>query len=85
MYMGIIILTLNPSVTLQICIPGILYIAAYSFSYWSSLVTQDEVSLLAQVFGDSFLHGGRPADGPRYVDPQDLLSETTVDPYIPLR
>lgn len=36
------------------------------------------------VFGDSFLHGGREGVGlPAYVDPQTLLSEPTVDPYVP--
>ena len=40
-------------------------------------------SLPLQVFGDSFLHGGREGTGPRYVDPQELLSKTTVDPYVP--
>ncbi len=36
------------------------------------------------VWGDNFLHGGRPGQGlPAYVDPQDLLSESTVDPYVP--
>lgn len=35
-------------------------------------------------FGDSFLHGGsRPTTPPRYIDPQELLSAPTVDPYIP--
>ena len=39
-----------------------------------------------KVFGESFLHGGQPGvGGARYVDPQDLLSAPTVDPYIPLR
>lgn len=39
-----------------------------------------------QVFGDSFVHGGRPGSGPPpYVDPQELLSESTVDPYVPYR
>ena len=40
-------------------------------------------SLPLQVFGDSFLHGGREGTGPRYVDPQELLSKTTVDPNVP--
>ncbi|PNW72977.1 hypothetical protein CHLRE_14g614000v5 [Chlamydomonas reinhardtii] len=36
------------------------------------------------VFGDNFLHGGRPAvSPPRYIDPEALLSEPTVDPYVP--
>ncbi|KAG2447647.1 hypothetical protein HYH02_007565 [Chlamydomonas schloesseri] len=36
------------------------------------------------VFGDNFLHGGRPATSPpRYIDPEALLSEPTVDPYVP--
>ena len=39
---------------------------------------------LLQTFGDSFLHGGsRPATPPRYIDPQELLSAPTVDPYVP--
>jgi hypothetical protein len=42
-------------------------------------------TLLSQVFGDSFIHGGRPGSGPVYVDPQVLLSNPTVDPYVPLR
>lgn len=38
------------------------------------------------VFGDSFLHGGRPGSGPPpYVEPEALLSAPTVDPYIPFR
>ncbi|KXZ51814.1 hypothetical protein GPECTOR_11g255 [Gonium pectorale] len=36
------------------------------------------------VFGDNFLHGGRtPSGPPRYIDPELLLSEPTVDPYVP--
>lgn len=39
----------------------------------------------------TFLHGGRPQgmiydrpeDNPKYMDPASLLSEQTVDPYIP--
>lgn len=38
---------------------------------------------LLQVFGDNFVHGGRPGTGPKYVDPQELLSSPTVDPYVP--
>ena len=49
------------------------------------LCTDDICFCLEQVFGDSFLHGGRPGTGPRYVDPEELLSTTTVDPYIPFR
>lgn len=36
------------------------------------------------VFGESFVHGGDRQSGvPAYVDPQTLLSEPTVDPYVP--
>lgn len=36
------------------------------------------------VMGDSFVHGGDSRSGlPAYVDPAELLSEPTVDPYIP--
>lgn len=36
------------------------------------------------VMGDHFVHGGDSASGPpAYVDPETLLSEPTVDPYIP--
>lgn len=38
---------------------------------------------MLQVFGDNFVHGGRPGTGPKYVDPQELLSSPTVDPYVP--
>lgn len=35
-------------------------------------------------FGDHFVHGGDRSSGPpAYVDPNLLLSEPTVDPYIP--
>lgn len=35
-------------------------------------------------FGDNFVHGGDRSSGPpAYVDPNLLLSEPTVDPYIP--
>jgi hypothetical protein len=37
-------------------------------------------------FGDSFVHGGdRNAGPPAYVDPEVLLSEPTVDPFIPFQ
>lgn len=37
-------------------------------------------------FGDSFVHGGRPGSGPPpYIDPQELLSAPTVDPYVTFR
>lgn len=43
-------------------------------------------TLVYVVFGDSFLHGGVAGAGPPpYVDPERLLSETTVDPYITYR
>ncbi|GFR51509.1 hypothetical protein Agub_g13924 [Astrephomene gubernaculifera] len=45
------------------------------------------------VFGPNFVHGGRPVTSsssngsgtnrPSYIDPERLLSEPTVDPYIP--
>ncbi|GLI66003.1 hypothetical protein VaNZ11_009614 [Volvox africanus] len=36
------------------------------------------------VFGTSFLHGGREMTSPpTYLDPDRLLSEPTVDPYVP--
>jgi hypothetical protein len=34
-------------------------------------------------FGDNFVHGGDRGALPAYVDPETLLSEPTVDPYIP--
>lgn len=42
------------------------------------------------VFGDKFLHSfeGSPAPTygtPSYIDPEKLLSEPSVDPYIPFR
>lgn len=41
--------------------------------------------LVQQVFGDAFVHSGRPSTGPPpYIDPQELLSEPTVDPMIPM-
>jgi hypothetical protein len=39
-----------------------------------------------QGFGEGFIHSGNPANSvPSYVDPYDLLSEPTVDPYYPVR
>eukprot|EP00877_Chromochloris_zofingiensis_P002515 jgi/Chrzof1/12264/Cz06g27200.t1 len=36
------------------------------------------------VMGDSFVHGGSNTSGPpAYIDPETLLSEPTIDPYIP--
>lgn len=36
------------------------------------------------VFGDSFVHRGQANTGPRpYIDAERLLSESTVDPYVP--
>jgi hypothetical protein len=41
--------------------------------------------LIYNVFGDAFVHGGRPGSGPSpYVDPDALLNEPTVDPMVPL-
>lgn len=37
-----------------------------------------------QVFGDSFVHSGRPSSGPPVYDPQELLAEPTVDPMVPM-
>jgi hypothetical protein len=38
------------------------------------------------VFGDHFVHGGDSSySRPTYIDPETLLSEPTVDPYIPYR
>mmetsp|Transcript_18804 Transcript_18804/g.32087 ORF Transcript_18804/g.32087 Transcript_18804/m.32087 type:complete len:202 (+) Transcript_18804:55-660(+) len=38
------------------------------------------------VFGDTFLHTGAERSGQRtYIDPQRLLSEPTVDPYVQFR
>lgn len=37
------------------------------------------------VFGDAFVHGGRPSTGPPpYIDPELLLAEPTADPMVPL-
>ena len=37
------------------------------------------------VFGDNFVHSGRPATSPPvYYDPDALLAEPTVDPMVPL-
>jgi hypothetical protein len=37
-------------------------------------------------FGDSFVHGGdRNSGPPAYVDPEVLLGEPTVDPFIPFQ
>ncbi|GLC54237.1 hypothetical protein PLESTB_000838400 [Pleodorina starrii] len=36
------------------------------------------------VFGTNFVHGGREMSSPpTYIDPERLLSEPTVDPYVP--
>lgn len=37
-----------------------------------------------QLFGDNFVHQGTPGTGPRYIDPDVLLNEPTVDPMIPM-
>jgi hypothetical protein len=38
------------------------------------------------VFGEHFVHGGDTSySRPAYIDPETLLSEPTVDPYIPYR
>mmetsp|Transcript_10728 Transcript_10728/g.66154 ORF Transcript_10728/g.66154 Transcript_10728/m.66154 type:complete len:190 (+) Transcript_10728:2279-2848(+) len=37
------------------------------------------------LFGDAFVHTGVPLEGPStYLDPDVLLQEPTVDPYVPL-
>ena len=37
------------------------------------------------VFGESFVHGGRPGSGPPpYISPELLLNEPTADPMVPL-
>jgi hypothetical protein len=52
------------------------FIVAISLAFWG----------IFAVFGDQFVHGGASGTGPPpYVDPQELLSEPTVDPYIPYR
>ncbi|MEW5319912.1 MAG: hypothetical protein WDW38_011026 [Sanguina aurantia] len=38
-----------------------------------------------EAFGDGFIHGGVPNSQPLYMDPQELLSKPTVDPYISFR
>jgi hypothetical protein len=49
----------------------------------AGLSYQSRVSL-PQVLGDKFVHYGRPVSGaPRYIDPDLLLNEPSVDPYIP--
>lgn len=40
--------------------------------------------LINTVFGDEFVHGGRPGGPPPYLDPDALLNEPTVDPMVPL-
>ncbi|KAG2491112.1 hypothetical protein HYH03_010556 [Edaphochlamys debaryana] len=35
------------------------------------------------MFGDSFVHGGRVGSAPTYIDPEKLLSEQTVDQFVP--
>ena len=36
------------------------------------------------VFGDAFVHGGRPGAGlPSYIDPNELLAEPAVDARVP--
>jgi hypothetical protein len=48
--------------------------------------TQPHPFFRAQLFGESFVHGGRPDSGPpAYVDPDVLLSASTVDRYIPFQ
>lgn len=38
------------------------------------------------LFGEHFVHGGDSSySRPAYIDPETLLSEPTVDPYIPYR
>lgn len=39
---------------------------------------------VSQVFGESFVHGGRTASGVPTYDPTELLNEPTVDPMIPM-
>jgi len=41
-------------------------------------------SLCSQVFGDLFVHSGTATSLPIYYDPNELLSEPTVDPMIPM-
>ena len=36
-----------------------------------------------QVLGDKFVHYGRAGTGPRHIDPELLLNEPAIDPYIP--
>lgn len=41
--------------------------------------------LFTSLLGDSFVHGGTPSNGQPMYDPNELLSEPTADPMIPLR
>ena len=43
-------------------------------------------SLSCQVWGNSFIHGGRSSYTPRVVDPYELLAQPSArDPMVPLR
>ena len=81
---------LIPRAKLLVQLGGGLFLAFLPFMAVFSLL----FTLIFYAFPDgTFVHGGRPAnviydrpqDNPSYLDPAKLLSEPTIDPYIPLR
>jgi hypothetical protein len=65
----------------------LLQLGATSFLAFGPFILFVLVSFAAVyvVFGDMFVHGGAPSTGPPiYYDVDDLLSDPTVDPMIPL-
>jgi hypothetical protein len=71
---------LIPRATELIKLGGSVFLAFAPFIVAISLT----FSGLYLVFGEHLLHGGTSRSGPpAYVDPATLLSEPTVDPYIP--
>ncbi|PNH11453.1 hypothetical protein TSOC_001729, partial [Tetrabaena socialis] len=71
---------LIPRVTVLFQLGGSIFLGFLPFMAAFSLL----FSGIYFVFGDAFLHSGIERSGPpRYIDPEQLLSEPTVDPYIP--
>lgn len=71
---------LLPRASQLIQLGGSVFLAFLPFMVVASLL----FSGVYVVFGESFLHRGSPNAGPpAYVDPEKLLSESTVDPFVP--
>lgn len=54
------------------------------YYFFQACTSVSDSYVLLQLYGEDFIHGGRPSYT-KYVEPAELLSEPTVDERIPFK